>query len=71
MCGKACPHSVQGKAADIKVKGNAAFKAKLYGEAVKHFSECIKLDSRCRLQHVRGAVTAASCRDACTFGKVL
>ena len=55
ICGKACPHALQGKAAEIKVKGNAAFKAKLYGEAIKHFTECVKLDPRCELQRIGGA----------------
>eukprot|EP00891_Asterochloris_glomerata_P002308 jgi/Astpho2/2308/Aster-x1064 len=49
-----------GKAAEIKVKGNAAFKAKLYGEAIKHFTECIKLDPRCEVYYSnRSAAHAA------------
>ena len=35
----------QGRAADIKVKGNTAFAAGKFDEAVAHFTSCIKLDS--------------------------
>ena len=35
----------QGRAADIKVKGNAAFTAGKFEEAVKLFTDCIQLDS--------------------------
>lgn len=35
---------MQGRAADIKVKGNAAFAAGNFAEAVVHFTSCIQLD---------------------------
>lgn len=35
---------MQGRAADIKAKGNAAFSAGRFQEAIQHFTSCIQLD---------------------------
>ena len=39
--GRCC---IQGKAADIKAKGNAAFSAGRFQEAIEHFTSCIQMD---------------------------
>lgn len=37
---------VQAKAADLKAKGNAAFSAQRYRDAIDLFSQCIELDPK-------------------------